>query len=393
MVRCLVSLSLFVSLAFAAEPLRKEPIFLLHPIGTDRSEAVAVFDFDHDGLLDVTSGAFWYKAPEWTRLEFREARISGEFVSNCGEFAIDINKNGYPDIIAAGWMDDGIFRFKNPRRVGVKWEKEQITPSRQTEGLYAVDIDGDGTPDILPSHWTKQPLWWLNVKREGIVKRPVGEVGSGHGVGFGDVDGDGKGDILTVHGWYRQVDLARDKWEFHPEWDLKEAGIAIYTYDVNGDGLADLIYGKGHEYGLFWVEQKRDRAGKRTWVEHPIDLSWSQVHNVQLVDLNGDGKPEILAGKRYRGHDEKDQGSFDPLAIYYYTIEVGKEPKFTRYPVAYNSIAGAGTQFVVVDLDGDGDLDIVVAGKTGQYWFENLTINKVPWQKRDILFNRYPPRL
>jgi hypothetical protein len=207
------------------------------------------------------------------------------------------------------------------------------------------------------------------------------------------VDGDGKGDILTVHGWYRQVDLARDKWEFHPEFDLKEAGIAIYTYDLNGDGLADLIYGKGHEYGLFWVEQKKDAAGKRTWIEHPIDLSWSQVHNVKLVDLNGDGKPEILAGKRYRGHDEKDQGSFDPLAIFYYTIDVGKEPKFTRHPIAYNSIAGAGTQFVVVDLDGDGDLDIVVAGKTGQYWFENLTINKVPWQKRDILFNRYPPRL
>ena len=46
----------------------------------------------------------------------------------------------------------------------------------------------------------------------------------------------------------------------------------------------------------------------------------------------------------------------------------------------------------MVDLDGDGDLDIVCAGKTGQYWFENLTINKAPWQQRDILFNRYPPR-
>lgn len=377
----------------AAPASAKEPIFLIHPIGTDRSEAVAVFDFDRDGKLDVTSGAYWYRAPEWTRQEYREARVSGEFVSNCGEFAIDVNRDGYPDIVAAGWMDDGVFYFENPKQLGVKWPKTQITPSRQTEGLLGADIDGDGTLDILPSHWTRQPLWWLHIADGRITKRPVGDTGSGHGVGFGDLDGDGKGDILTVRGWYRQVDLARDQWEFHPEYDLHEGSIGIVTLDVNADGLPDFIYGKGHDYGLYWVEQKKAADGKRAWVEHPIDLSFSQVHNVKLVDLTGDGKPEILAGKRYRGHNEKDPGSFDPLAIYYYTIEPGRDPKFTRHPVAYNSIAGAGMQFVVIDLDGDGDLDIVTAGKTGQYWFENLSVNRVPWQQRDILFHRYPPRM
>ncbi len=388
-------LSLFLWLFAGLVPAQqsKEPVFLLHQIGTDRSEGIAVFDFDRDGLLDVTSGAFWYKAPDWTRQEFRTATISGEFVSNCGEFAIDVNRDGYPDIISAGWMDDGIFYFENPKQPGVRWKRVQITPSRQTEGLYSVDIDGDGTPDILPAHWTKQPLWWIQVKDGKAVKRPIGPEGSGHGVGYGDVDGDGRSDVLTVHGWYRQVNLADDKWEWHGDYDVHEAGIAMYTYDVNGDKLADIIFGKGHDYGLFWLEQKKGKRGARTWVEHPIDLSFSQVHVVKMVDINGDGKPEILAGKRYRGHNEKDPGSFDPLAIYYYTIEAGKQPRFTRYPVAFNSIAGAGTQFVTIDFDGDGDLDILVAGKTGQYWFENLTVNKVPWQKRGVLFNVYPPKL
>ncbi len=391
MSRFLLLLCLLASLAPAQKS--KEPVFLLHQIGTDHSEGIAVFDFDRDGLLDVTSGAFWYKAPEWTRQEYRTATISGEFVSNCGEFAIDVNRDGYLDIISAGWMDDGIFYFENPKQPGVKWKRVQITPSRQTEGLYSVDIDGDGTPDILPAHWTKQPLWWIQIKDGKAVKRPIGPEGSGHGIGYGDVDGDGKNDILTVHGWYRQVNLAQDKWEWHPDYDVHEAGIAMYTYDVNGDKLADIIFGKGHEYGLFWLEQKKGKQGARTWVEHPIDTSFSQVHVVKMVDINADGKLEILAGKRYRGHNEKDPGSFDPLAIYYYTIEAGKQPRFTRYPVAFNSIAGAGTQFVTIDFDGDGDLDILVAGKTGQYWFENMTVNKVPWQKRGVLFNVYPPKL
>jgi hypothetical protein len=257
--------------------------------------------------------------------------------------------------------------------------------------MLLVDVDGDGSADILPTMWSDQAVWWLQIKDGAFKVRPVGPSGNGHGVGFGDIDGDGKSDIVTPRGWYRQIDAAADKWEWNPSFDLDETGIPIVLFDVNGDGLMDLIYGQGHSYGLYWMEQ-RQAGGKRTFERHVIDDSYSQIHVLKLADINADGKPELLAGKRYRGHNERDDGSFDPLAIYYYTIERGKDPKFTRVPLAYNALAGGGTQFEVVDLDGDGDLDILCAGKTGQYWFENLTVNKIPWQQRDILFNRYPSK-
>jgi hypothetical protein len=44
-------------------------------------------------------------------------------------------------------------------------------------------------------------------------------------------------------------------------------------------------------------------------------------------------------------------------------------------------------------MDFDGDQDIVVGGLTGQYWFENLLINKAPNKQRDVLTNRFPSKL
>ena len=54
---------------------------------------------------------------------------------------------------------------------------------------------------------------------------------------------------------------------------------------------------------------------------------------LKLVDLDGDGKPELLAGKRYRGHNGNDPGSYDPLVIYYYRIDTETGKLRARIPV------------------------------------------------------------
>ena len=370
------------------ESTSREPVFLLHEIGTDHSEGIAAMDVNGDGRLDVTSGGYWYEAPAWTRRPLREAKIEGEFVVNCGEFAIDADADGDLDIVSAGWQDDGVFWYENPGAVGPVWEKHLITSSTQTEGLWLADVDGDGQKDVLVAHYRPQELFYVSFAGGKPAKHVVGgPEGDGHGVGAGDIDGDGRTDVVTVKGWYRQIDAARGRWEWHPEFELSEAGFGIQVYDVNGDGRNDLIHGRGHSYGLFWQEQVVE-DGKRSWREHLIDGSFASVHNVHLADLNGDGKPELLAGKRYRGHNGNDPGGYEPLALFYYTIDQ-ETASFTRYPIAYNSRAGAGTQFVVVDFDGDSDVDILTAGKTGQYWFENLTVNNVPREQREkeLLYN------
>jgi hypothetical protein len=374
-----------------ASLLCREPLFLLHEIDRENSESAAVWDIDRDGRPDVSSGRFWYRNPDWKKTEYLEPRL-GRPTTNCTELVVDVNKDGYPDLIGTNWDKTGIWYYENPKEPGVVWKGVKVLDTVTIEGMIPGDVDGDGMPDIIPSHWTDQPVYWVQIKDGKFIRRPVGPAGAGHGVGFADIDGDGKKDIITGRGWHRQIDLSKDLWEYHADFHFEGMSIPIEALDLNGDGLIDLIFGLGHDYGLFWLEQ-RMTDGKRSWVRHIIDDNYSQIHVIGLHDINGDGKPELIAGKRYRGHNEHDPGAYDPISIMCYTIEFGKEPKFKGYPIAFNSIAGGGMQLAVADLDGDGDLDIVVAGKTGQYWFENLLIDNVPRKQRDILYQRYPSRL
>jgi len=245
-----------------------------------------------------------------------------------------------------------------------------------------ADINGDGKPDLIFGHYGHMGVLWIDFAGpEPKVHHVGGRAEDGHGIGVADIDGDGKADILTPNGWFKQLDADKDQWEWHGDWKMEDAGFPIIGYDVKNDGKMDVIYGQGHSYGIYWLEQQGGGAS-RTWVKHTIDESFSQVHALKMADIDGDGEPELIAGKRYRGHSGDDPGSYDPLVVYYYKID-RKTGTFTRYPISVNGTVAAGTQFVVEDLDGDGDLDIATAGKTGVHFFENLRIDNVPKDERE----------
>lgn len=365
-----------------------QAVFFAHRLGTDHAEGITTLDMTGNGRKDILSGAYWYENPgpnggEWKRHQYREAGTVGEFVADCGEWTVDVNHDGAPDVVTAAWQTNGVWWYENPKKVGAEWKRHFIGNSYDTEGGWMADINGDGQPDLILSHYDHSGISWVDFSGPTPKMHHVGErADDGHGIGVADIDGDGKADIITTTGWFKQIDADNDKWEWHPDFHLGDTGFPIIGYDVLNNGKMDLIYGQGHSYGLYWLEQTVDAKGDRKWVQHTIDESFSQSHALVMADIDGDGQPELITGKRYRGHNGHDAGSYDPLVVYYYKIN-RKTGEFARFPISVNGTGGVGTQIIAEDLDGDGDIDIATAGKTGVHFFENLTINKVPKEQRE----------
>ena len=169
----------------------------------------------------------------------------------------------------------------------------------------------------------------------------------------------------------------------------------MHVADVNGDGRNDVMAGAGHNYGVFWFEQREHGQ----WTRRTIDGAWSQAHASTLVDLNGDGRKDFVTGKRFMAHNGSDPGEKEPLGVYWYEsafapasalaspnasvgqARPGGQPgpvEWIRHVIEYGSRIGGGMQIPVVDIDGDGDLDIVCPGKSGLFLVENLTKGPAP---------------
>ncbi len=359
--------------------------FVLHRVGKVRSEACCVADFNKDGKPDILSGEFLYLAPDWTAVKVRTIKGSVDdkgdgYRWDFANLPLDVDGDGLIDVISADWFGMHLVWFRNTGKAGGEWPATVIHRAGNFETAHLVDIDGDGKAQEVLSATTK--TFWYEVEkgadgRRGFMTYVVSQKDMEFGAGVGDINGDGRPDIIRPNAWFEApVDIRTGKWTEHPLALGAKDGKAdhtaqIFTLDVNGDGLNDIVASSAHKYGIFWYEQVKN-GSEISFKQHVIDDTWSQAHSPVLADIDGCGVPELVVGKRFRAHNGNDPDEDAPLGVYYYKLKKGPAPVWTKHVVSYNEGVGAGLSITVSDLDGDGDLDLVVTGKWGgPAWFEN----------------------
>ena len=365
--------------------------------------SAAVADFNHDGKLDIVSGPFIYYGPDFTKSrEIYPAQIVNASTNYSTEdwvqHAFDFTGDGWPDILTTSHADGGkvgAVLYVNPKGESRRWEKYSVVAPIDSEGTVLADVDGDGKREIVymgggyMAYAKPDPA---NPTGKWIVHQ-VSEFGPwpAHGIGTGDINGDGRIDIVGAYGWWEQPaqNGPDTKWKDHPapfgRWGRTSAGGSkIAVYDVNGDGLPDVVTTmQAHGWGITWFEQKRSASGEITFVPHVVmgrtpqesagGVVFTEPHASTIADVDGDGIPDFVVGKRYWSHldDFYDPDPYGAPVLYVYrTIRDKKAPGGARFePELVHNYSGGGSDVLAVDLNGDGVMDLVTSTRSGTYIF------------------------
>ena len=346
------------------------------------SEGVAVADINNDGKLDIIAGAYWFEAPSWTQHEITTPKHydpATEFSNSFLNFAMDVNQDGWMDQVRVSLPGEEAVWYENPGKKTGHWKMYALLSNAGNESPAFVDVDGDGRADLLCNDPVAKEMIWLqsptikgdtNWQRHVIAK---GEMGTGrytHGLGLIDMNADGRKDVVITKGWWEcPQDPKQSNWVFHPA-DLGEDCAQIYQLHVRGNGGLDLVSSSAHNYGIWWHEKVKDESGNVAWKHHTIDSTISECHALTLADVNNDGYPDLITGKRYFAHNGKDPGALDASVLYWFEFKPGKNPVWIPHQVDDNS--GVGLQVLVQDINKDGLTDIIVSNKKGVFFFEGI---------------------
>ena len=339
-----------------------------------KPRSVIAADLDGDGDLDVCA-AHGYQSSWCKNLDGQGTfgnvllvdSVSGSDAMEIG--AEDLDGDGDRDLVVAWRGGDAVVWHENTNGVGGFGARQVITTAIDAPfGVTTADLDGDGDLEVVSvASGSDEVAWYENLDGTPAFGPPIPVVAPLQGpvaVSTADVDGDGDLDVLTASDgddrvtWYENVDGFAAPPTAHLISDTQNGPQAVVTPDIDGDGDLDVLVASRLDHTLAWHENGDGSGG--FGAARIISSAATDVRDAVAADLDGDGDPDVLAAC----------GSVDRVAWFRNDDGLGTFGAARLLPITPD-------EPVVVraaDLDGDGDLDAIVAayldGAVG--WCRNL---------------------
>ena len=339
--------------------------------GTPSSLVTA--DFNGDGKPDLA-----VSAPDSTVITILLGNSDGTFRSGTVSVGIqpaqiavgDFNGDGRPDIVAINTTyslastiyvlsgrGDGTFLTARVSSTG-----DAIVP----RNIVVADFDGDGKSDLAVTGYNALYVTLFYGKGDGTFGSPVRTDTSRTmplvGLAAGDVNGDGRPDLVSGPITYNDAGVftysGSRAFRSVVQYGLHNTSTAFALTDMDGDGKQDMIAAEnGGSAGLYYVGILRGNGDGTFQNEIAASLN-AAPNDVKIADVNGDGKPDVIAAERNANRVGVLLGNGDG------TLQAENDYAVGINPFAIPGVPGAQS-IAIGDFNRDGKLDFVVPTATG----------------------------